>query len=262
MSTVIPPGGGEVVDRLLGMQLAIHRWGAGPKVVLIHGAAAPSRETWWAQKPLADRWSLVAVDRFGNGDSPDGRNDFLLDAKLIGEQVLTEPSHVVGYSYGSIAAMIVTARTPELVRSLVVIEPPTPQAGTPSPELAAWAREIDSFGEPTDDLAGLVGRFFRTAGVPIEVPDPLPAWLEKGAKAFAGWRAPTEARLPLDELRESGVPMIAISGAHSHYESVCDGITKRTGARREVLVGLNHLIPSLGEPFNKLLEEFWRSVEA
>jgi pimeloyl-ACP methyl ester carboxylesterase len=244
-------------------ELAVHDWGAGPRVVLVHGGAAGSRETWWAQKPLSERWNLVAPDRIGHGDSPAGPNDFVVDAELIADQVLVAPSHVVGYSYGALSAMFVTARAPGLVRSLTLVEPPLPQVAEPSAEVDAWATEFAERVETlSDDLPALMTWFYRFIGVPLEVPDPLPEWLEKGAAAFKGARLPNGAELPLDEIRGLGTPVLVVSGGHHPVqEAICDGLAERLGARRETVAGLGHLVPSAGEPFNRVVEDFWLSTD-
>lgn len=50
------------------------------------------RETWRAQRPLTERWTLVAPDRPGHGQSPPARQDFEPEAALIADQLLDEPS--------------------------------------------------------------------------------------------------------------------------------------------------------------------------
>jgi hypothetical protein len=37
--------------------------GAGPRPILLHGSVTPGRRTWSAQKPLADRFTLVVPIR-------------------------------------------------------------------------------------------------------------------------------------------------------------------------------------------------------
>lgn len=241
------------------MQLAVHRWGSGPPVVLVHGGVSAGRETWWAQKPLTERWSLIAPDRPGNGASPGTSNDYLLDARLLVDQVLTEPSHLVGYSYGGLGAVVAAAQAPELVRTLTVVEPPAPRAAAPSRAVDAWSGEFDAkVRELKADPARLLAWFFAFIGVDMPVPDPLPDWMEKGARAFDGGRSPADADLPLAEIRASRTPVMVVSGGHDPVlEAICDGIAVATGGRREVVSGARHLVPATGKPFNALLEEFW-----
>src|SRR5689334_13904706 len=106
------------------MRLHVHRWGQGPSVVLVHGGLLGGREAWRAQRPLTERWTLLAPDRPGHGRSPDARQDFEPEAVLVAEQLLTEPVHLVGYSYGGVVAVLAAAARPGNVRTLTVVEPP------------------------------------------------------------------------------------------------------------------------------------------
>lgn len=241
------------------VRLYVHRWGEGPRVVLVHGAVLGGREAWRAQRPLTERWTLLAPDRPGHGNSPDARQDFESEAYLIANQLLDEPAHLVGYSYGGIVAMLAAAERPEQVRSLTVVEPPAASVARGDVPVDQWeAKTREVFASASgEDLPGLVGRFFGIAGVPLPVPDPLPETLERGARALIGARPPGEAQIPLDALRAAAFPMLVISGGHHDgYEIVCDAIAESTGADRQVLAGMGHLVPDLGPPFNELLETF------
>ena len=228
-------------------------------MVLVHGAVVGGREAWRAQRPLTHQWTLVAPDRPGHGESPDARQDFENDAQLIAGQLLSEPTHLVGYSYGAIVAMLAAATRPESVRSLTVVEPPATDVAKGVAIVDQWAAAIDGvFADASNqDLGELVGRFFDVAGVPSPVPEPLPHALTRGAQALVGARSPSQARIPLDALKAAPFPMLAVSGGHMQgYEIVCDVIADATGAERRVLPGMGHLVPDLGPPFNETLEAF------
>jgi pimeloyl-ACP methyl ester carboxylesterase len=242
--------------------LFVHKWGDGPSVVLIHGAVLGGRESWRAQRPLTERWTLLAPDRPGHGRSPNARQDFETEAPLIADQLFAEPVHVVGHSYGAIVGALATARKPEMVRSLTLIEPPATRVASGNPVIDKWAEETNAlFSDPGDDLREVLRRFFRMAGVPLPVPDPLPEPLERGTRALIGARPPTEAELPLTELAGSGVPCLVVSGGHHDgYEAVCDVIARETNAERAVITGAHHLVPDTGDPFNRRLEAFLREA--
>jgi pimeloyl-ACP methyl ester carboxylesterase len=241
------------------MRLHVHEWGEGPRVVLVHGVVLGGREAWRAQRPLTERWTLLAPDRPGHGKSPDAPQDFESEGHLIADQLLDEPGHLVGYSYGAIAAMLAAAERPEHVWSLTVVEPPAMSVARGMAAVDRWEAETRAvFASASgEDLPSLVGRFFDVAGVPLPVPDPLPEALERGARALVGARPPGEAEIPLAALHAAEFPMLVISGGHMDgYELVCDAIADGTGAAREVLPGLAHLVPDQGAPFNELLDAF------
>jgi pimeloyl-ACP methyl ester carboxylesterase len=240
------------------VELYVHSWGSGPEILLVHGVVLGGRQAWRAQRPLTERWTLVAPDRPGHGRSPDARQDFEAEAPLIAEQFLTEPVHVVGHSYGAIVAMLAAASRPDAVRSLTVIEPPATRVARGNPAVDVWAEQLDVlFSDPGDDPSALLARFFELEGVHIPVPQPLPEPLERGARALAGARPATEAELPLGAVAAAGLPCLVISGGHHDgYEAVCDAIAEQTDAQRAVIRGSGHLVPDTGDPFNGRLEEF------
>jgi pimeloyl-ACP methyl ester carboxylesterase len=200
----------------------------------------------------------LAPDRPGHGRSPDARQDFETEAPIVADQLLQEPVHLVGHSYGAIVAMLAAARKPDMVRSLTVIEPPATRVARGNPVVDEWEAEQRAlFADPGDDLPALLGRFFEVAGVQLPVPAPLPEALERGTRALAGARPPMEAELPVTELAAAGFPCLVISGGHqAGYEAVCDVIADGTSAQRAVISGAAHLVPDTGDPFNKRLEEF------
>jgi pimeloyl-ACP methyl ester carboxylesterase len=242
------------------MRLHVHRWGGGPRVVLVHGAVLGGRESWRAQRPLTERWTLLAPDRPGHGRSPDARQDFDAEAPLIADQLLDEPVHLVGHSYGAIVAMLAAARRADHVESLVLIEPPATGGAAGNPIVDSWGAELRAlFSQTDEELPTLLGRFFRVAGVPLPVPDPLPEPLVRGTRALIGARSPTEAELPLAALARSSIRCLVVSGGHHEaYEVICDVIAAGTDAERAVVPGADHLVPDTGEPFNRVLEEFLR----
>lgn len=224
----------------------------------MHGVLLGGREAWRAQRPLTERWTVLAPDRLGHGKSPDGAQDFEVDAGLIAEQLLDEPAHLVGLSYGAIVAMFAAARKPEMVRTLTVVEPPATGVARGNAVVDAWDAELRKFLDgPMDDPRRVFEAFFPLAGVPMPVPDPVPEPLRRGARALAGMRPPGDADLPLDALGAADFPLLVITGDHRpEYEIIADEIVKRTGAGRAVVPGMGHLVPDTGAPFNARLEAF------
>lgn len=239
-------------------RLAVHRWGQGPRVVLVHGGVLGGREAWLAQRPLTERWTLLAPDRPGHGRSPAARQDFEPEAALVADQLLDEPSHLVGLSYGAIVAMFAAAARPGSVRSLTVIEPPATSVARGVPAVDAFGaavRAVLEANELTPEQA--LRRFFPVAGVQVELGDRVPEVLVRGMRQLQGARPPDEAVLPLAQLRAAPFKILVVSGAHSEAnEVICDTIADATGAERAICPGAGHVVPNTGEPFNTLLENF------
>ena len=119
------------VARVRGTDLYYVEHGSGIPVVLVHGSVG-TLDSWRAQvAAFASRFRVIAYSRRfhpPNAARRDGQTYSLsLHADdLIGliETLGLERVHLVGSSYGAYVALLVTLRRPELVRSLVLAEPP------------------------------------------------------------------------------------------------------------------------------------------
>ncbi|MGB5558404.1 MAG: alpha/beta hydrolase [Paracoccaceae bacterium] len=114
-----------------GARLAYVEQGSGDPVVLVHGGVSDLR-TWDSQgSALGQHFRVVAYSRRyarPNAEIPEGAADpmqahvddlvALIEARKFG------PAHLVGHSLGGFIALLVAIQRPDLVRSLVLIEPP------------------------------------------------------------------------------------------------------------------------------------------
>ena len=108
-----------------GIRVAFEQAGAGPALVLVHGAVSDSR-VWRRQlDDLSDEFTLVAWDAPGCGQSEDPPESFRLPeyadalAGLIAELEL-ERSHVLGHSFGGALVLELVRRHPALVATLTL----------------------------------------------------------------------------------------------------------------------------------------------
>jgi pimeloyl-ACP methyl ester carboxylesterase len=100
----------------------------GPPIVLLHGWAGDSTD-WSAQIPdLAERARVITIDLRGHGRSQATAGGY--DAETLGrdviavlEQLALGPVDLIGHSLGGILASFVALTRPELVRSLLLIDP-------------------------------------------------------------------------------------------------------------------------------------------
>ncbi|HEX2085040.1 MAG TPA: alpha/beta hydrolase [Solirubrobacteraceae bacterium] len=237
--------------------LAERREGDGPPVLLLHGGLLSGDMAWTAQSPLAERWTLVRVDRVGYGASAGlgETEDFDRDTELLAPALETG-THLVGWSSGGVAAMLVAARRPDAVASLTLIEPPVFHVAADSAaarELlhrgqAHWARQEGDEVEWVRDFFALFG----TEAPPDEVLDGL----RDHARAWRGIaRRPWDVHLPLGPLAAARFPKLVLSGGYSDgFEDVCDVLAARLGAERDVIEGAGHAVQMTGAPFNERLE--------
>ena len=115
------------------------------RLVLVHGSVTNGAMTWGAQRPLADRWELVVLDRPGFPPGPAvARVDFELDAAWLAEHCSSPAIHLLRALLrrrgGAARRGGVTA-----LGSLTVIEPPATRAAVGVPaadEFGAGAERI------------------------------------------------------------------------------------------------------------------------
>jgi pimeloyl-ACP methyl ester carboxylesterase len=213
------------------------------RIVFVHGSVMGGRPTWKGQRALHDRFELDVWERPGFAPNPPVEQvDFEVDAVALCER-LRPGSHLVGHSAGGVVALLAAARTPELIGSLIVVEPPAMDIarGTPAVDrFIADGQEWWAHG-PRDDPEAFLRGFLRFVGSDYEPPSPLPPALEQGARALIGERRQWVARIPLATLAAAPFPKLAVSGGHSAaFDAVCDVLARDMGAERLVLGGYGH----------------------
>lgn len=114
--------------QLDGVDLHYDETGDGEPLVLVHGSAVDST-TWCGVVPaLAETHRVITYDRRGYGRSRHRpvRDHRLHAADLVAvlETVAARPATVVGWSSGGNVALAVGTTRPDLLGSLVVVEPP------------------------------------------------------------------------------------------------------------------------------------------
>jgi pimeloyl-ACP methyl ester carboxylesterase len=151
-------------------RIAYQRIGGGPPVVVLPGAMNPGAAWLAVAAQLADRYTVLLVDRrnyppSGPGPSP---SSFEIETAhvLAMARVAGEPVHLLGHSYGGVLALYTAAAHPDAVRTLLLYEPPVLAGGPHVAEVLQRYRELLAAGEPAE----AVGLFLRdVAHVPDDV---------------------------------------------------------------------------------------------
>jgi pimeloyl-ACP methyl ester carboxylesterase len=199
--------------------------GQGPPMLLVHGSAA-SADGWAPQlRGLQDRFQLFAVDRRGTGRSPLEPG---VDAYSVAEHAedLAEfiqarglpPPVLCGSSFGAVVALHLARTRPELVRGMVLAEPPlSPQATLPKQMvefLAEFRRTLAEEGGP----AG-VRLFLRTVVGEADFEAMPAAWRSRAEGLWEAVRRDVEALAGYDPalsgLRGLRVPALMLGGGRS-----------------------------------------------
>ncbi len=103
--------------------------GAGEPVVLLHSTGASSGQWRRLAAELSDRFHVIAPDLCGYGGTGpwQGKGEISLaaEAAMVAALIerLDQPVHLVGHSFGGAVALRLAQDRPELLKSLVVIEP-------------------------------------------------------------------------------------------------------------------------------------------
>jgi pimeloyl-ACP methyl ester carboxylesterase len=107
-------------------QLAYDELGQGPPVVLVHGTAA----NLWGELPslLAKRYRVISYDRrsFGQSKHPPlaDLTQHARDAATLLRELNATPAVIVGSSIGGVIGLELALEHPDLVKGLVLLEPP------------------------------------------------------------------------------------------------------------------------------------------
>ena len=228
------------------MLLAVHveTVGSGPRVVLVHGSVGSGWSTWWAQRSLAERFTLVVPDRPGSPPNPPvERVDFEEQAPLVAD-LLEDGAHLAGHSYGGVISLYAAALRPEAVRSLTLIEPPAFAVARGHPAVDRLVEELRALWDEAGSMKppAFLGEFSsRVIGRRVPPSMELPPDVEQGVRTLMVERGPWEADPPLEALARARFPKLVVSGAHSAaFDAVCDALEERLGAERAVLPGAAH----------------------
>ena len=242
-------------------------WGDGEPAVFVHGSFGWGEETWREQRPLAEHYRLLLIDRRGFGASPaDGRVDFERDAEDVAG-LLGDGAHLVGHSYGGVVSLLAAARRPGAVQSLTLIEPPAFGVARGDAAVEQLIGNIVAASSSTDDPAEYRALFLQGFGFPADSVvlegDDLDA-----ARASMTERPPWEAQIPLDEVSSAGVRVLLAQGdwcpapdsaralAGAAFAAVCNVLGERLNAERAVFPSA-HSPQRLGPLFNNRLRAFW-----
>ncbi len=101
---------------------------SAPPLLLLHGITASLRSWEWFVPALSDRFHVLSLDFRGHGKS--GRatdyqpRGYVTDAVAVLEQLASQPAIVIGHSLGGVTAAALSQQRPELVRAMVLEDPP------------------------------------------------------------------------------------------------------------------------------------------
>jgi pimeloyl-ACP methyl ester carboxylesterase len=100
----------------------------GPTLMLLHGVTRRAEDFHTLWDALLPCHRIVALDQRGHGDSERAPGylvtDYIADAVRFLHDQLAEPAFLLGHSLGAMVAAAVAADVPDLVRGVVLEDPP------------------------------------------------------------------------------------------------------------------------------------------
>ncbi len=244
-----------------GLSIGYDVHGAGPPLVMLHGATSAGREDFAAQVPLLARAFLVHLpDARGHAttawDAGNGfRYEWLVDDLVAFVDALGLATfHLLGFSMGAMTALQFAVRHPERLRTLVVVGITTQR----EPRLSVGRRLMDPDRVDRDDpawAAELARRHDPVQGAG--------AW-RRLLPAIAADIAVQPLLSPRD-LRRIAAPTLVVCGDRDPFVPV----DHAWGLKRQLPDGRLLVVPDCGHEvmvrrpalFNEALGSFYRSTE-
>lgn len=240
--------------QVAGLNIETSTSGPRQSVVLVHGAITPrSLRPLLNEQVLTSRYHVVHYDRRGyDGNAPATTlADMAADAALVAQSSAAGPIHVVGFSIGSIIALRLALSRPELVRSLVLIEPTwvtRPEVGEAfqaavAPAVAAY--QGGQAPQALDHLLRLIdGDAYRTSLAEVLSED-WQASADSLASLYFEHDLPAALpfRLTSDEATSLRAPTLILTGERTSplFAAVADDVhALMPHARRVVIPGATH----------------------
>lgn len=160
-------GAAPIPSRVAGHPTHVVRAGRGLRRALFLHCTLGHSGTWaGVQAALLDKLSMTAFDRPSHGKSApwDGQGGALglhtLTMQIAGRLIDTQ-ADLIGHSYGATVALRLAMERPELVRSLILVEPPLLKLAEGLPGRAGYDAAMAGFDEvlAAGDPAGAARKF-------------------------------------------------------------------------------------------------------
>jgi len=212
--------------RVDGAELEFEVTGTGEPVLLIHGAWIAEAYAPLCAEPSLSPYRLVRYHRRGYAGSTPVRAPFSLaqqaaDCRALLEHLGIRRAHVVGHSSGGLIALRLALDAPQVVHSLVLLEPALLDVPSGALLAEAFGPALERYG--AGDKEGAADRFLRWAIGPH-----YRAWLDRlipgayeqlvaDADTVMGVELPSlqEWYFTRDDARRITQPVLGVVGAES-----------------------------------------------
>jgi len=229
-----------------GGELEYETAGRGEPILLIHGTGVAATFAPTMTEPSLSGYRLIRFHRRGFAASSRAPVPFSMaqqaaDARALLKALGIERAHIVGHSFGGCVALQLALDAPDVVQSLVVMEPPifNPDGPSPFARLDETYRGGDKLGAMATFSQMSYGPEWRTLasrvpGGPSQVERDVDTVFQSEAPSMTSWRfGPAEgARITQ--------PVIYLTGGTRHGSSREQLQMWIKGFEQSVLPGVTH----------------------
>jgi len=206
-----------------GTPIAYNVSGAGPALLLVHGATA-DHTRWSSVIPrLAEHLTVYALDRRGHGESGDAA-DYALEREFEDVAAVVDviggPVFLLGHSYGAICALEATLLARNIAR-LILYEPPVQMPSPPG--VAAKINRLLEEGRKEEALLTFLLEAVRAPRIDVEASRSHPVWPVRVAAAGTLPREITALEnyaLQPDRFQSATIPTLLLLGGESEPDFV------------------------------------------
>jgi non-heme chloroperoxidase len=209
--------------------------GIGQPIVLIHGTLSDFRDWQFQIDKFAQNYHVISYSRryaypnqwLGNGDDNTIPNNVADLLELIIKRLNLGPAHVIGHSYGAFTALYLAFEHPDLVRTLVLGEPPVISLLKDNPQ---YAKNVDMIRENAFKVQEAIRRGETEKAVRIfldaawskegffyQLPSQTRAIIMDNVKSLGGELASVWSSLDFtcEDAQRVGVPTLLVKGERS-----------------------------------------------
>lgn len=218
---LMPVDGGELEYQVLG---------DGEPILVIHGGLIAGMPESFLTQPALSDWQLITYNRRGYaGSAPEAGpvDDYIerhaADAASLLEHLDVESAHVLGHSSGATISLQLAFDYPELVESLILLEPPMPATTPDADEEPSPMEQGMDQAMQAGNLARALDLFLERAGLPDwraqyseaviqQVEASAPTFAEYEGPAIGLWEPPAD---PGSDVRR--IRVLHLLGSRSHF---------------------------------------------
>jgi len=220
--------------RVRGVELHYIEQGQGEPLILLHGGMFDYR-SWEAQvKAFSQHYRVISYSRrynYPNNNPLTAKNHSAYveagDLAAFIHKLKLGRVHLLGTSYGAFTALALAVEHPELVRSLVLAEPPVLQWLRDTPDgtvvynefmTTVWEPAAKAFNEEDDEGAmGILANAFSGTRVFDSLPPERVAAIMQNSRAMKALTLSSDPfpNLPKDKVGQLRLPILIITGQNT-----------------------------------------------